>query len=388
MSLIDPSNTILQIKWPLGIAIIILVTLLVVIRKKSNLSILYMFSVIVIVIIALIVAGNTMVRANDYDVVKFQEFIASLLTFALLLWATKETNIDLSPFLFIGAFGVALITIVLFFLYSIDSYLYIIIYEYLYDKNTLLASERALTDSIGYMQIYYKTCATIVIPLAFYWHRFIEEKTLKNKFRFFLISLIYFMGLIFTGTRANFVLAISVILLVLCLTYVKKRRGQIAVAGVFLSCVVAVMLFLFSDFEEASNNTKLGHLVSYAELFFASPELLLLGEGAGTYFASQSSGVVTLTELTYFELVRVMGVPLFLVFLAYILLPYQFSRYNAQWAESKYYLVGYSAYLLIAGTNPLIIGSTGMIVIVSAITFTLQSGVNNSRINRNLHDLL
>ena len=168
----------------------------------------------------------------------------------------------------------------------------------------------------------------------------------------------------------------------------KKRRGQIAVAGVFLSCVVAVMLFLFSDFEEASNNTKLGHLVSYAELFFASPELLLLGEGAGTYFASQSSGVVTLTELTYFELVRVMGVPLFLVFLAYILLPYQFSRYNAQWAESKYYLVGYSAYLLIAGTNPLIIGSTGMIVIVSAITFTLQSGVNNSRINRNLHDLL
>ena len=136
-------------------------------------------------------------------------------------------------------------------------------------------------------------------------------------------------------------------------------------AIIFIGIAFLVLLYmLISEKNEASNLVKYAHLYSYWELFSEHPIYLLLGQGPGTSFYSAGFGRVTsVTEWTYLELIRNFG-------MCSLVIIYVFYRPLVDlWKERKNshtnsLLWGYLIYLFVAGTNPLMLSSTGMIVLL------------------------
>ena len=117
---------------------------------------------------------------------------------------------------------------------------------------------------------------------------------------------------------------------------------------------------------EASNNIKIQHIKDYGELFKNSPKVLWIGQGINScFYSSYYNNFIKATELTYFELLRIWGLPMSLLFVFFLIYPIIrfFAKYK-QYYSYRYIPIAYLAYLLIAGTNPLLLCSTGMIVIV------------------------
>jgi hypothetical protein len=123
---------------------------------------------------------------------------------------------------------------------------------------------------------------------------------------------------------------------------------------------------LLNDKKESSLQIKSGHLISYKKLIVEHPLILILGAGAGSKFYSEGfKENVAQTEWSYAEIIRWFGVfgggiiisiylfPLYILYKKRKTLPYSFPV-----------RIGYSFYLLIAGTNPLLLGSNGLLALL------------------------
>ena len=106
------------------------------------------------------------------------------------------------------------------------------------------------------------------------------------------------------------------------------------------------------------------------ELFETHPLYLLLGQGPGTAFYSEGFHSMTYTtEWTYMELLRNYGIFSLLIFavMVYPLTQLYKLRRDRRVAAMMF---AYIFYLLIAGTNPLLISSTGMLVLLTIYSYT------------------
>ena len=133
-----------------------------------------------------------------------------------------------------------------------------------------------------------------------------------------------------------------------------------------------VIILLATEPGEASNAIKYAHLTSYSILFESHPEYVLFGQGPGSIFYSAGFGRwTTLTEWTYIELIRNYGL-FSLVFMTVVLIPvYKLLKQHRN-AQAFGIFGAYMGFLFIAGTNPLLVSSTGMIVILSAYSYVHQ----------------
>ena len=123
--------------------------------------------------------------------------------------------------------------------------------------------------------------------------------------------------------------------------------------------------------DEPSNLVKYAHLASYKKLFEANPEYLIFGQGPATEFYSEGfRGMAIRTEWTYIELIRNFGI-LCLPILYVIFLPmYKMLRVADKCDSALAIASSFFIYLIIAGTNPLLISSTGMLVLLSMYSFS------------------
>lgn len=240
------------------------------------------------------------------------------------------------------------------------------------DDSTLLIGMR---DSYGLVlpMVFYKTSPLLVLPLGFAIADFLENKTIK-KFFFFAV---FCLGFFVSGTRADMLSCIVLpvgVYLFYCF-YNKKRFffTAISLSVVFIS-FLAVTVFLLTA-ENTSTEIKAGHLVSFMKLFEENPiKFLLIGNGPVSYMYSSGFGKqVTLTELTYLEMIKNFGLIQTIFLVCVLLLPVYFIAKNSAYKKlQKFSLsLSYIAYLFIAGTNPLLITSTGFTAV--AIAFSLGS---------------
>jgi len=111
-----------------------------------------------------------------------------------------------------------------------------------------------------------------------------------------------------------------------------------------------------------SNVIKYGHFASYVNLFSDNISILLFGQGIGVpFYTTGFHKEVFATELQYFEMIRIWGLPVTLLFLSVLLLPIIKEIKTKKYSSI---FVAYIAFLFIAGTNPFLLDSTGMIVLV------------------------
>lgn len=274
------------------------------------------------------------------------------LLFILVIWGILKRNYE-TQFVFLLTFLSALILLIYL---SIGLEILDIwsIVDWFNDKEVAKIGFRQFGE-LKTPMIFYKTSPLLVFAIAFYLNK-------KANITNIVLTLICTLALLFSGTRANMFAAI---LLPMCAyilySKIKIRLKVILVAAFIISLFTIWSSFLsnFFDPDDPSNVAKLGHAASYVEVMSNDCLTILVGQGIGAgFYSSGVDGIVQQTELVYYDFLRNYGMPVFIMLVFILFLPI-----IKIWQKSKIKAFGYGSYLIIAGTNPLIVSSTGMLAI-------------------------
>lgn len=363
--MVDPTDTVFMIKSK---AFVLLVGFNIVFFRPSfrflphimmvylAITIAYMFSVL---------QGNN----PDFDNVKSTYLAFSPLL--LLLWVHHYNLIKLSIF---PAVVVATIVCLIFALSSYDESLEGAIYLFMSQHNKPVMMSNRYILGIKIFGIYYKSFICVGIPLFWFYYAVYNKHSWK-RWLALLPAVIMTFAFLVSGTRATMLLPFFTIAMVSYKRFAAMHTGKYflypVLAGFFL-CFLLMVLVLASEKSESSNMVKYAHLISYKDLFEQHPTYLLFGQGPGTSFFSQGFHKLTdKTEWTYIEIIRQYGMAGALILFTILYPVYALWKYR-----KDDYIVGvmgaYLACLAIAGTNPLLISSTGMQIVLVAYSIVCQ----------------
>jgi len=367
--IIDPADKLFHLKSPLFLLIIFVWFILKIkntINYKTD-SILMICGFLTIAIIGFFVA---IFQNSEIDYAFAIGFFKSL-SILFLIFIIIDLNIEADSFLNKYSILIPLITIPIYFI-SIN---FPISFSFLYDflvleKQVALIANRQF---FGYdiFSVYYKTSSILVFPLSYYSNNFFIK---KKGFLSFLLVALFFICLLMSGTRANIIAAVLVVLYYLY-QYLKLKKNVvyniISIISVFFIFFYIFLSLSFGEKEESSE-IKSGHFTSFISNIEHNPQYLIWGQGLGsTAYSSGTNSFQAQTELTYFDLIRFFGIPLTCMFIFLVIYPLIYLYKNKMINKrNKYSIIAFSTYLFIAGTNPLLISSTGMLILIVMYSFT------------------
>jgi len=287
--------------------------------------------------------------------------LKTFLFFSIVLVLISE-EIDLISYINKLSIVLALATIAMVVMNLVFPVLFIGVSLFVADKgNGVISPDRNLFG-LGIGEFYYGACPIMVFPFAHYCDRVSQYG--GRRFLSVMMCFLFGAALLLSGARAEILATLS-IAFVFALKYIRRASGwaPVLIVGAIIFMVgAAAAIPKFADTQENSNALKLKHVHSYYEEFGAKPAVLLSGEGANSAFYSEGFEVwTTVTEVTYFELVRVFGLPMVILFVAGLL-----------WIAYSLFAQGllpvglaFLGFLGIAASNPLLVGSTGFLVVAA-----------------------
>ncbi len=238
------------------------------------------------------------------------------------------------------------------------------------DNDTILMSRRWFLG-VEFFCMYLKSTVAMLFPLTYFTHVCVTKgKQTYGAWIAFIIIFFYFM---FSGTRSTMLIPFFLLGLCLYISYKNHPKAKwlfypiLFIGGIGFT---TLLIALASDTQEASNLIKYGHISSYTSLFENTPAILLTGQGPGAFFYSDGFNQYVLqTEWTYLELVRWFGIfSLFIIGVFFYPLKIMWEHRSTPLTHSLFW--AYIAYLVIAGTNPLMLSSTGMIAMLMAYSYS------------------
>lgn len=286
--------------------------------------------------------------------------------FFLLLPIIIIEKIDLTRIFNNSSLLIVLVTSVSYLVLLNNPKTFGLLYDYfVVDKSAAVYGLRQYGD-FTILQIFYKTSPLLIFPLSYFLHQLLIQQNRKQVLFKILILSTIIITLFLSGTRAN-ILSLALIILFYILFYAYKKSKPIffIIGFVYLLVVIysaSVLSGIFLNKSEISNMVKLGHFISYIEHFSNYIGILIFGQGlGGSFYSTGIYSIVSVTELSYFEIIRIWGLPIAIVFGSILLLPVCKELKNKQ---ISHLFIAYIAYLFVAGTNPLLLSSTGMLVLV------------------------
>jgi hypothetical protein len=365
--MIDPANALLGLK-NIAFGLLLLVCLLFHYKTtwKPALAIIAIAYTVISVSIAM---GYLQGFTFDTKIVKL--IYKTYVILFLLLWINK---LSLLEKMFFPALLIAFTTIIIYclitFYPSVEPAIRLLFQE---KYNVIMISKRTLIG-IDVLGIYYTSVALLVVPLALYLYKALFK---EKKRKYYCLSILLFTALLFAGTRACMFSAILLTFLMITIRLCKSNLGKLI--AIVMICMAVVYSYnmahkILNDKKEISLQVRLGHLSSYKKLVTEHPLILILGQGAGSKFYSEGSKEETAqTEWSYAEMVRWFG--LFgagILILIYFFPLYVFYRKRKILPYSLPVRIGYSFYLLIAGTNPLLLGSNGLLMLLIMYSYAFN----------------
>lgn len=312
-------------------------------------------------------------------------YIKSLIFIYLLLVLYKDKGISVT------IFSLATLLIVPFTIYVWD---FVSNYgaeaaELLFDEDTIKISRRSYGPLILDPCINYKTSPLMIFGLSY-----IMSK--KTKWKYTIVPLV-FTALFYTGTRAN--MLSGVLIFISWIWFYNKSNKRVRSSLLLLAVIVGVVYlpYLINDVffskYEPSMDIKKDHFSSYVDYWINNPINFLFGQGLGSGMPTKAYGLAYLIEPTYLEIIRHWGVVLYpLTLYFFILCPaYYFykSRKSIEYDNKRFFIYAYLAYAFLEiPSNPLLFGSSGMIVLTLAYTvanilrknsYDLRTSVNIQR---------
>lgn len=229
--------------------------------------------------------------------------------------------------------------------------------------------------------MYYKSIVSFILVFAVYIAVSFDRQ--KRNWRIILATLIVLHAFIISGTRSTMLLPFFLFGMVAYREYKDSRYFKYILYPALFVCGIGFVVLLFMlimEKDETSNLVKYAHLGSYWQLFMDHPSYLLFGQGPGSSFYSAGfRRVVQLTEWTYLELIRYFGIlSLVIIYIFYRPLVDLWKNFQSNISYTLFW--AYLAYLLIAGTNPLLLSSTGMLVLLIIYSYVERIKHNTSHV--------
>lgn len=372
--MVDPANTILHVKDIFFIILLIFVALAYRgIDKTMFLSLLFIYVLISLSIVRGLICNYSF--NLEFMVYVYKTFVPLL----LLLWMKKTTFFTWRSMVIPGII-ISLMTffvvVVLLFYPEFELFVYSF-----FDKNGLMVMGRRPILGVTITTAYYRSLPLLFFPTAILLYRALNEPRMKfwNMFGAFIFSLALFLG----GTRACSLSVVVLVAIIVAMKLYACRNGRfmlVILTIVFIPCFLFVVYKLMSETTESSNVAKYAHIMSYGDLINNDPLLLFFGAGAGSEYYSKGFNSYTFqTEWSYFEFIRMFGIPGALVlicFYSYPLLIVYRRRGDLEYPIP--YIISYVLYLIIAGTNPLLIGSDGILALIYSYNYA-YSGRSSSK---------
>jgi hypothetical protein len=219
---------------------------------------------------------------------------------------------------------------------------------------------------VDVMMIYFATTPLVIIIVPYMMQLVFGEGAGSLK----RTGALLFLGMILAAALFSAARALTAVLLLecfACFLFIHRRRLMLAAWSLALAGIIGalglalVQRTAMLSFDEQSNSIKIAHFQSFADFIGDHPGVLLTGDGLGAAYYTHAPEVnqeVYQTELTYLDTVRYFGLFGSLIFLGLLFLPL--------WPPSGSGLevIGLASYLMVAGNNPLLFNSTGMLAIV------------------------
>lgn len=179
-----------------------------------------------------------------------------------------------------------------------------------------------------------------------------------------IIAVIALFAVIFSGTRANVFVAMGTLVLYLFFCEKNKPVKYMAILAIFAVLVLYgetlydSVIRIFQN-KASSDAVRSGHMESLLELFRSKPTALLWGTGLDSEIFSIGVGKnVTTLELSYWDILRQVGLVGFIPFAFFLLYPF----FGLLDTDYRWLAFAYLGFLIISYTNPFLYGSTGYII--------------------------
>ena len=383
--MLDPTNTIFRSK---EICFFLLIMLYFFVKHKYNYNKIDRRTTTVLIILFFIntfslVFGEFMNFKFDYSITldSFKTFV-----FFAVLYFVRDVKIEsLVDKIIIPSVLVSLITISIFsFLFLLPiSAIEIIPYDLTFNHTMMIGGKEILGININ--QVFYKTSPILVLTFSIVFSRALNvlDKRKKN----LLFSLLIFVAIIMSGTRANLFSALLILIALSLFKMSKSNMGRVAVYPLLLVFIIFSFIMttkLLKQKDDYSIEVKSGHIESMKLLVKEHPLILIFGQGPGSFY--YSSGIkkeITLSELSYLEIIRNYGIISGSFIIILFLFPFYIIRKN-RIKNSFPFIIGYIAYLFIGGTNPLLLSSTGILVLAVAYSYAYNQNLVKSEKNSNI----
>ncbi|WP_157470847.1 hypothetical protein [Colwellia sp. PAMC 20917] len=207
----------------------------------------------------------------------------------------------------------------------------------------------------------------LLVPLLLLFDKLVRETKLKN----FILFLIVLTAILLSGSRG--IVAFSLIGIMLIYFYrvgIKTKLSLIfilALACAFIITNLETDFTLFSPTEK-SNSVKVGHFISFIEQL--NVKQVIVGDGlASLYYSVGFDKITGQTEVFLLDSIRYFGILGTLLFFLLLLIPMRLNNKNKITLIRRYkqlpilYLI-FILYLLMSFTNPILLNSYGILVIL------------------------
>lgn len=374
--IIDPTNTILHKK---DIAFILVVVFNLITYKPNVGKLPYIIILFCAIAIPWIMSTIRMIPNDETEVMGAFKSIAPIL---LLFWTDRYDMIKIAR---IPVVFCCILCLISYVIISSDSTLegafWLFMQQYDYPINV----SRRYILGIEILGFYLKSCVSFLMVLAYYILAVIG-KTKINLWT--VLSLTVIVAYFFiSGTRSTMLAPFFLFIMIAAKVYKGTKYYKYIIYPIIALLAISFLVVLVSmatETGEYSNEIKYGHIGSYIELFEDNPMYLLLGQGPGTGFYSEGFGeFVYKTEWSYLELIRCYGVCALLIIYVFVRPLYAFwkARYHDYLTYCMFW--SYLTYLVIAGTNPLLLSSTGMITLLMSYSYWDKIATDKDKLKYN-----
>ena len=357
-AIIDPANSILGLKIPTFI--LFLFSLALYAKPRSD-NFMLVSSLIFINLLSFVCG---LVMNFSFDTSITIQFLIFFITLYSLSW---DFVIDLFDALVISSVLLSIITIAGFVVLVSFPDVAILLSGFSESHNTVfMMSERNFLGFTFY-SFFYRSLPIVVIPASIYFGRFLNEP--YNK-RFNLSLALLFLVALFCGGNRAMILGVFVIISLSSYSRFKNNKFFKVLLFIVIIAGLLVAYLAITEKGEESNDIKYGHLVSYLSYFPEKWYTLLFGAGAGSEFYSIGFESMTpLTEWTYLEIIRMYGLVGLALMLYFLFKPVLFSPWPDNVRNWSQVAFGYCLYMILAGSNPNIFCSTGLICILFVYSY-------------------
>ena len=297
------------------------------------------------------------------------------LTIVLILSSTK---IDLIKPTIIMISLLSILTIIIFIIIIFNESFVQFLYLAIIDRFGILDIGERTYGGFVFSEIHFHASPLIIFPIGYFSLAVLDSRGLK-RILFGLFLVINMFGMFLGGTRNN-VLASTITPILIAFWYSKRKIITslilIAVLLISIGTYQGIIKDMF-DTEESSNSTRLSFQEDYFNLF-ADSKVLFFGQGLGSSFNTTVRGYVSLTELTYYEFIRRFG--LILSSACFLLLLYPLGKLRLkQYRNEHYIFICYALYLMGCFFQPLLMSSTGMLLMSLILYKTFTPPLDSHR---------